>query len=182
MYTCHHLGTKLARNPFPHWYASCEIGDGASRLRWVASIDPVKLRRVTALREAMADMNASVIRQLWELKGQQLRELLNNEDPAPVTRQMELLAGQFIDQTDGFLKEHAKQLADLKLPGEAVVELLNASLEDFITQKGGEVSWRVPDEALSRYPDPVQLFFRPPSAGTTGAAFAGGRSPESLTQ
>jgi hypothetical protein len=148
----------------------------------VASVDPVKLRKVTALREAMADMNAAVIRKLWELKGEQLRALMNSEDPAPATRQMDQLAGQFIDQTERYLNEHAKQLADLKLPGEAVVELLNASLEEFIAQKLGEVSWRVPDDALSRYPDSVQLFFRPPSAGTPGEAFAGRRSPEPMTQ
>jgi hypothetical protein len=148
----------------------------------VASVDPVKLRKVTALREAMADMNAAVIRQLWELKGQQLRAMMNSEDPAPATRQMEQLADQFVSQTERFATEHARQLADLKLPGQAVVDLLTASLEVFIAQKAGEVSWRVPDEALNRYPEPVQLFFRPPSAGTLGEAFAGGRAPESLTQ
>lgn len=181
VYTCHHLATKLARNPFPHWYAACQIGDAASRLRWVASIDPVKLGKITALREAMADVNAAVIRQLWELKGRQLRALMNREDASAATRQMEELAGQFISQTERFVKEHEKQLADLQLPGEPVLDLLSVSLQGFIAQKHGEVSWQVPDESMSRYPVSVRLFFRPPSAATLGD-FSSGGPPDSLMQ
>ncbi len=130
----------------------------------------------------MADLNAAVIRQLSEHKGQQLRALMNGDDPSPATRQMEELAGQFISQTERFVKEHAKQLNDLQLPADAVVDLLNASLQGFIAQKHGEVSWQVPDESMSRFPESVRLFFRPPSAATLGDFALRGRPPDSLTQ
>ncbi len=48
---------------------------------------------------------------------------------------MEELAGQFIAQTQTFIKEQAKLLADLHLPAETVVDLLNASLRQSIDQK-----------------------------------------------
>ena len=88
--------------------------------------------------------------------------------------------GSARSHAERFVKEHPRQLTDLQLPGEAVLDLLNASLHGFIAQKLGEVTWQVPDESLSRYPEPVRLFFRPPSAGTLGAVSLGSRPPDPL--
>ena len=63
-----------------------------------------------------------------------------------------------------------------------MLDLLNLSLQGFIAQKHGEVSWQVPDDSMSRHPETVRLFFRPPSAGKLGEVSLGGRPPDSLTR
>jgi DNA-binding CsgD family transcriptional regulator len=151
LWTCQHLvGRPLAKAEYRR-YGACNIGDAVARERWAARAGSERLRIVNDLLHELAPMTAEFAQGLWELKGDQKREVLRKHDPMVVTDRMAALATRFMGEIGTFLNRRRTLLEQNQL---AIDECLTLAqrLIDNVVEPGSPAAWDGRFDALVRFP------------------------------
>ena len=167
--SCRHLISRRVAGQSGRWYGACVLGDAASRRAWVETVEPLRLDAIGRLRSQMADVNASIIDQLWLLKSEQLEARREQRDPTIFEQRMRQVGEQFVRQSRDFLRARQEILAEIDLGLDAILQLLRQSIEQLIARTTGEVRLEIPEDTLAGVAPQVRAFFRPPTAQASPA-------------
>jgi len=159
--TCRHLITR-DRPDQPHrYYAACNIGDEGERQRWVETVDSDWLQGMANIRRDMDTIIRPFIERIWRTKAEQLAALDAGEIHQAIDAALAAAAKQFLVESRACLDAHEDDLRRLALSADAVMSLLQRSLDAFIDQRTTLARWRISDDLLASFPDRIRVFFRP---------------------
>jgi hypothetical protein len=146
--TCRHLlGRRLPDRP-AGWYAACLIGDASARQQWLVAADGEAHRALGALRARMDAINRPFVERIWAAKALQRDE------------ELRAAVAEFVSECATFLTLHRLEFEQAELRPDAILLIIQRTVEDFASKDGQEASWDVPESVLSELPEPDRLFFR----------------------
>ncbi len=164
--TCRHLATRSLRLRH-RWYGACGLGDAEARRRWALEVGTKRLAKISEIQAQMGRAIGGDMRQLWQLKGQQLQAFRAGSDAAALTRELRALSDRAVADLLRFLKAHTDSLAEVGMPMDTMVQLTRLAFNHFIeTRYATEVTLEVPDTVVEGLSDPVRAFFRPSAPKT----------------
>jgi hypothetical protein len=167
--TCRFLTVGELTEPAGTFYGRCALGDAEARLAFVGRLDRARLAKLRALQLQLASFSRPYVKELWRLKGDQLR----TQNLAPgaggeagdLDRALHSVRGRFLREIERFLEEHDEGLRELGLPPDAVLQAASITLETFMRQQTtAQAPVELPDEVLERFPSDVRELLRPVSS------------------
>jgi hypothetical protein len=168
--TCRFLTVGELTEPAGTFYGRCALGDTEARLAYVGRVDRDRLTKLRALQLQLASFSRPYVKELWRLKGDQLRvqnlgPTAASPEDADLDRALRSLRGRFLREIERFLEEHHESLRELGLPPDAVLHAASITLETFIRQQtSAQAPDELPDEVLERFPSDVRELLRPVSS------------------
>jgi hypothetical protein len=146
--TCRHLVSQRLPDRTAGWYAACQIGDAAARQRWLVAADGDAHRALGVLRARMDAINHPFVERIWAAKALQRGDELRSA------------VAEFVSECATFLTLHRQEFEQAQLRPDAILLIIQRTVEDFASKDGQEASWDVPESVLSELPEPDRLFFR----------------------
>jgi hypothetical protein len=159
--SCWHLQVGTLPGRQTGFYARCGIGNAEARRRWVEEVEVERLNRVRRLSAQLAHATSPLTRDLWEAKGDQLRALRSGRRGVTATRRMRRLLRAYEAAAREFFEAHAGELEALRLPADALLELVRGLLQEWVAQPTLSSGWQAPESLLRRFPPEVRAFLRP---------------------
>lgn len=172
--TCRHLEVRSLGHGQAGFYGACALGDAAARAELARDRDGLRLEGVRQLSRELGDATRDLTRQLWEIKGDQLRARRENRRAPGGQRRLKALREAYRARATEFFGHRGPRLRELDLPGEACVELLVGILDDWIGSPSLEAGYTPPPALLERFPAPVRALATP--HGATAARVTSGLS------
>jgi hypothetical protein len=133
----------------------------AKSLHWVEEVRRQRLDKIRALGVDLSQATRELLPQLWAAKGDELRKLAEGLDVSEEMRALDEIRGRYMKTAKVFFEERSAVLAEINLPLDLVLQLVDAALADFVGAKAIPGQYRVPDELLDRFPEDVRVILRP---------------------
>lgn len=159
--TCRHLTARSLDGGLAGYYAACGIGDAAARERHAKEGERRRAAEVRKLGRDLGESTRELTRQLWEVKGEQLRARREGRRTESHTRRMQSLRAAYEEHARAFFIQRAARLRELDVPEEACVALVVGILDEWITTPSLEGAYAPSRDLLSRFPVRVRTLAMP---------------------
>ena len=156
--TCRHL--VAGEGGEGAFYPRCAIGSAHDRERWLAAIGSPRLERLRELSLEYRTWVAPRMALLWQAKAAWLAALESGRRPAERAAELEQAVEAVLADADRWAAAHAERLAEVGIEGDALRDLIALSTRAWAATPNAGVDYRIPDEILDRFPEPVQIWIR----------------------
>ena len=112
------------------------------------------------LRARMEAINRPFVQRIWAAKAQQRAAEENGTPFKPADDELRLAAADFVLECATFLSLHRHEFEQAELRPDTILLVIQRTVEHFVGQDGGEVSWDVPEYLLGELAVRERLFFR----------------------
>ena len=159
--TCAHLEARSVPGRQAAFYGHCAVGDAAARQAWANQIEADRLARIRELSRATAEATREASIALWEAKAAQLKASREGRNEAGVGRRLARAVSAYEAKARHVLESQRRELEQLGLDRDAVLELLREALHDWAARTSGYENYRLSPELLKRFPADVRAFLSP---------------------
>jgi hypothetical protein len=163
IWTCANLTLGADRLQRGRYFGRCRIGDYNARVRWAEEAEPARVDALRRLRREIFGLAAPYLKEIFEVKGEQLKAAAEGVDATAATARLKELAARNLADVHAYVAANEALLDEVGIPAQPLLELISYQLEDFVNGHA-TVPAPPPAEVMEQFPVGIRRLIAPDAA------------------